>query len=148
MANDEYLLDTNVLVYATLADDPRHVTACALLRGQTAGQRAAAFVSVQNLAEMWPALTGPRTVPPDSPEVAERKIAAIASLPHVTVLPVDRETVRIATRLARELGVTRQRYFDIQIAAVMLQHGIRRLYTENARDFQGIDGVEAINPFA
>jgi predicted nucleic acid-binding protein len=147
MPSAEYLLDTNVLVYATLADDPRHDIARALLFGDPAGPRPAVCVSVQNLAEMWPTLTGPRTTPPDPPEVAEAKILSIAGLPHVTLLGVDRETVRLALRLARELRVTRQRYFEVQIAAVMLQNGVRHLYSENASDFRGIDGIEATNPF-
>jgi predicted nucleic acid-binding protein len=147
MPSAEYLLDTNVLVYATLAADPRHERALTLLMGSDRAPRPAVLVSVQNLAEMWPALTGPRTDPPDAPETAAAKVESIASLAHVTVLPVDRETLRLALRLAAARGITRQRYFDLQIAAVMLQNGIRRLYTENTTEFRGIDGIEAINPF-
>lgn len=147
MPSARYLLDTNVLVYATLAGDPRRERAQALLKGPGPTLRPTVFVSVQNLAEMWPTLTGPRTDPPDSPEMAAAKIESIAALPHVTVLPVDRETLRIAARLAAEHGVTRQHYYDIQIAAVMLQNRIRCLYTENTSDFRAIDGIEAINPF-
>ena len=147
MPSASYLLDTNVLVYATLAADPRHARAKALLLGAGATPRPSVFVSAQNLAEMWPTLTGPRTDPPDAPGIAAAKIESVASLPHVTVLSVDRDTVRIALRLAAGRAVTRQRYFDVQVAAVMLQNGVRRLYTENLADFRDIDGIEAVNPF-
>ena len=148
MPVDSALLDTNVLIYATLDADPRHATALDLVmgRGEAAGSRL--FVSAQNLAEMWPNLTGPKLRPPDPPETARAKIESIARLPHLTVLPVDWETVALATRLCVELSVTRQRYFDMQIAAVMRQHGIRRIFTENAADFAGIAEIEVVNPFA
>jgi predicted nucleic acid-binding protein len=147
MASDDYLLDTNVLIYATLQGDPRHKEAARLLAA--AGLRGhTVYVSAQNLAEMWGALTGPRTVPPDPPSVAEAKIASIAALPHVVVLPVDKQTVRRAAEIARRHGLVRQRYYDAQIAAVMLQHGIRRIFTENVKDFAGLDCVDAVNPFA
>ena len=64
------------------------------------------------------------------------------------MLPVDWDTVRHATQLCEERNVRRQDYFDMQLVAVMRQHRIRRIYTENAADFKGLDGIEAVNPFA
>jgi len=148
MATGRALLDTNVLIYATLEGDPRHVVARDLIMGRGRGADCELFISAQNLAEMWPNLTGPKTTPPDPPDLARRKIEAIAELPHLTVLPIDRETVGLTLRLAAALGVTRQRYYDIQIVGTMQQYGIGRVFTENADDFAGIDGIEPVNPFA
>jgi predicted nucleic acid-binding protein len=54
------LVDTNILIYATLAADPRHQRAQELLAlRHRAGVEL--FVSVQNLAEMYPNLTGSKT---------------------------------------------------------------------------------------
>jgi predicted nucleic acid-binding protein len=29
----------------------------------------------------------------------------------------------------------------------MLDNGVRTIYTENIRDFAGLEGIEAVNPF-
>ncbi|HXV81131.1 MAG TPA: hypothetical protein VEG60_14735 [Candidatus Binatia bacterium] len=39
------------------------------------------------------------------------------------------------------------RIFDIFLAATMLDNGVQRIYSENINDFQGIAGIDAINPF-
>jgi predicted nucleic acid-binding protein len=85
-----FLIDTNVLIYATLEQDPRHVQALeVIMRGQE--EFCAAFVAAQNLAEMYPNLTGPKTQPPDPPEVARRKIMSVGRLHFLEVLPVTYE---------------------------------------------------------
>lgn len=148
MASVRALLDTNVLIYATLEHDPRHGRARELVLGGDAAAGSELFISTQNLAEMWPTLTGPRTDPPDPPAVARAKIDAIAALPHLTVLPIDRETISLALCLAADRNVTRQDYYDMQIAGTMRQYGLTRIFTENVTDFGGLEGIEPINPFA
>ena len=66
------LIDTNVLIYATLEDDPRF---------------------------------------------ARAKIQAIASLPTPQVLPLTGDVQSIALELFKKNGITRQRYYDAQLAA-------------------------------
>lgn len=141
------LLDTNVLIYATLAGDPRHAKA-----GETLAQRhrrdVELFISVQNLAEMYPNLTGPKNQPPDSPELARDKIRSLAGLRGLTVLPLTVETAQLALDLCVEDGGTRQAYFDRQLAALMIRENIPLILTENVSDFTGIKGVTPINPFS
>lgn len=63
------LLDTNVLLYATLTADSRHPKAQEMLAlRQRPGTEL--FISVQNLAEMYPNLAGPQNLPPDTPDLA------------------------------------------------------------------------------
>ncbi|MEX1118930.1 MAG: PIN domain-containing protein [Terrimicrobiaceae bacterium] len=141
------LLDTNILIYATLVSDPRHPKATALLAART-GLGNEYFVSAQNLAEMYPNLTGPKTNPPDSPAMAKAKISSLAALDRLTVLPITRSVVERALELCAAAKVTRQRYFDFQIAALMQLEGIPTIATENDKDFVGIPGIVAVNPFA
>ena len=68
------LIDTNVLVYATLRDDPRYQQS----REQLVAGEGERYVSVQNLAEMYPNLTGPKMQKPDPPEVARAKIQSVS----------------------------------------------------------------------
>lgn len=140
------LVDSNVLIYATLRGDVRHQKALEILDLR---QRVEVemCVSVQNLAEMYPNLTGPRNNPPDSPEVARAKIDSIASLDRLTVFPLTLSITRRALQLCTAHSICRQRYFDMQLAATMLEEGIGTLFTENVKDFERIKGIRAINPF-
>lgn len=141
------LVDTNALLYATLAGDSRHERAWEVLAKRHRPE-VSMFLSVQNLAEMYPNLTGPKNQPPDSPDLARRKILSLARLRGPTALPLTPETTLMALDLCVAAGITRQAYFDRQLAALMLREGIPVILTENAPDWHGIDGITAINPFA
>lgn len=106
-----------------------------------------AVILVQNLAEMYPNLTGPKRKPPDSPELARRKIESIARLRFVEVLPVTEKVLLTALDLCERHGTTRQNYFDMQIAAAMQVFDIGTLLTENTADFPKIEGLRIISPF-
>jgi len=144
------LIDTNVLIYATLADDPRYARSREIVLGpdEAWGKR---FVATENLAEMYPNLTGPKMSHPDSPDEAAEKVRAFARLPHLTVLPVTQSVVLRALTLCGEHSVRRQHYFDAQIVAVMLEHGLVRIYTENVDDFKALTAgtrIEVVKAFA
>lgn len=141
------LVDTNVLIYATLAADPRHERAREVLAMRHRPE-VVMFISVQNLAEMYPNLTGPKNQPPDSPELARQKITSLAKLRGLTVLPLTPETTFLALDLCVTAGVTRQAYFDRQLAALMIRENIPVILTENVSDFTGVEGITPINPFA
>ncbi len=106
------------------------------------------FISVQNLAEMYPNITGPQNQPPDSPTIAGDKILSISRLRGLTVLPLMLEGIHHALDLCVEGGVTRQSYFDRQLAALMLREKIPFIITENVKDFMSIEGVTPIIPFS
>jgi predicted nucleic acid-binding protein len=97
---------------------------------------------------MYPNLTGPSMEPPDEPAVARAKILSIASLPTLQVLPLTGDVQAIALELCEQHGINRQRYFDAQLVATMIAHGIGTLLTENARDFREIAEIRAIDPFS
>ncbi len=146
MANDSSLIDTNVLIYATLEDDPRHPAARAALleHNDNLGQM---YVSVQCLGEMYPNLTGPKMTVPDSPALARAKIESIAALPRLSVLPLTADIQRSALELCEKHGVRRQRSLDMQLVATMIHYDISVLITENEKDFSGISEVRVSNPF-
>jgi predicted nucleic acid-binding protein len=105
------------------------------------------FISVQNLAEMYPNLTGPKNKPPDSPELAREKIQSPARLRGLITLPLTVETTHLALDLCVEGGVTRQDYFDRQLVALMIRENIPVILTENTADFTGIDHITPTYPF-
>ncbi len=140
------LVDTNVLIYATLTGDPRHDRSQQILALRLRSD-VEMFISVQNLAEMYPNLTGPKNQPPDSPEVAREKIRSLSRLRGLTVLPLTLECIHHALDLCVEGAVTRQNYFDRQLAALMVREAIPVIVTENVKDFTGINDITALNPF-
>jgi predicted nucleic acid-binding protein len=97
---------------------------------------------------MYPNLTGPKMETPDEPAVAQAKIQSIASLPNLTVLPLTGDVQSIARELCVKYMIIRQRYYDAQLVATMMVHGIHTLLTENDRDFKAITEIQAENPFA
>ena len=141
------LVDTNVLIYATLTADPRHERAKAVLALRHRSE-VELFISVQNLAEMYPNLTGPKNQPPDSPALARDKIRALSRLRGLTVLPITVETVQSALELCVEGGVTRQAYFDRQLVALMIARDIPVIFTENTKNFANMASITPLNPFA
>jgi len=141
------LVDTHVLIYATLAADPRHQRAREVLALRHRPE-VELFVSVQNLAEMYPDLTGPKNQPPDSPSLAREKIRSLSRLRGLTVLPLTPEVVHDALDLCVAGEVTRQAYFDRQLAALMIRESIPVILTENAEYFSRIEGITALDPFS
>lgn len=142
-----FLVDSNVLIYSTLRNDSRYAKACEVLEARRLPGREM-FISSQNLAEMYPNLTGPKTTPPDLPALARAKISSIAGLDRCTVLPVTRSVVEKTLELCELHQVIRQRYFDLQLVALMQLEGIPTIVTENEKDFATIPGLTIINPFA
>ena len=114
-------------------------------RGRARGCEA--FISVQNLSERYPNLTGPKTNPPDTPAVAGEKIASVGRLHFLKVLPVTYEVVARALELCARYGVRRQDYFDMQLAATALLSDVPTVVTENARDFAFVEELDVVNPF-
>lgn len=144
--NGRFLVDTNVLIYTTLSMDPRYEKAHTVLELRK-NKNNKLFVSAQNLAEIYPNLTGRKTKPSDLPAVARKKIITLASLDRLTVLPVTVAVVEKALELCQKYEVTKQKFFDMQLVALMVLESIPVIITENIRDFNGIKEIKAINPF-
>ncbi len=141
------LIDTSVLIYATLEGDHRYGASQKLLLDDRDGDLER-FISVQNLAEMYPNLTGPKMSVPDSPALARRKIETIASLSTIHVLPLTVDIQRIALELCEKYNIRQQKYFDIQLVATMVAFGISTLLTENISDFTEFEELQIVNPFS
>lgn len=137
-------IDTNILIYSTLENDVRFKSAHELLLSASGYEL---YISVQNLAEMYPNLTGPKMEIPDTPKIAHAKIKSIADLPNLHVLPLTRDVQNVALELCEKYGICKQHYYDAQIAATMIANGITTLVTENINDFKEIEEIHAVNPF-
>ena len=139
-------LDVNVLVYASLIDSPEYERANGLLQRLVAGP--------ELLYLFWPVLLGYMRIATNpailsaagTPAEIADNIGQMLARPHVRApgeAPGFWEIFRgTAGDHTRGDLVT-----DAHIAALMRQHGVRRIYTRD-RDFRRFDGIEPVDPFA
>jgi predicted nucleic acid-binding protein len=141
------LLDTNILVHATGAQSRRHAKAKEL-RDQAAAGQFEACIAAQILIEFYAVVTDPRRFQPAlTPGQAQRELRTYLSSPLKLILPKETTVTRMLNLLGSR-SVKAGRVFDIFLAATMLDNGVQSIYTENVSDFQGITGIDAINPFS
>jgi len=126
-------LDTNVVVYATLSDDPRRPTAERLLE-------AGGIVSVQVLNEFSAVASGEL-------KRAWPKIRATLALVRSRVervRPLTEATHERAVALAADHGLS---FYDALIVAAAQEAGCDTLYTEDMQDGRVFGALTLVNPF-
>jgi predicted nucleic acid-binding protein len=132
-------VDTNVLVYALAADDPRRApVAQRLIRDLMV--RREFRTSTQVLQELFVTLTH-KIKKPIASSQALRYLDRIAVWP-VTVL--DYRMIREAVELSSGRSIS---FWDALVVVAAARSGATRLYTEDLQDGQLILGVEVVNPF-
>ena len=140
------LLDTNILVHAAGAKSPQHARA-KNLRDRAAAGEIEACIAAQVLVEFYAVVTDPhRFQPPLTPAQVQRDLKSYLSSHLWLILPKETTTSRMLDLLGSR-SVRGGNIFDLFLAATMLDNGVRTICTENVRDFEGLDGIEVINPF-
>jgi toxin-antitoxin system PIN domain toxin len=84
---------------------------------------------------------------PLSPDEALGNISALISLPHVRSVAELDGFFDVYKHVSGEIPVRGNLVPDAHLAAILLQHGIRTLYT-NDRDFQKFRSLDVRDPFA
>jgi toxin-antitoxin system PIN domain toxin len=142
-----YALDANVLLYASDRHSRFHQRATEFLGGCAA--RAEVFYLT------WPTImaylriaTHPAVFQaPLSPEDAARNVGALLGLRHVRVLGEEEGFWASYRQAIRGLPVRGNLVPDAHVAALLLQHGVRTLYTSDA-DFRRFTFLTIRDPFA
>ena len=134
------LVDTNVLVYSASPSALQHEASRALLESEIQ-----LCITPQVLAEFYAVVTNPRRVTvPFSATEARAFIEELIS--RLEILPLMPMVVRRWTDLAERYGVTGARVFDLQLAATMIENGVKRIYTYNRADFEIVADLEVLTP--
>jgi toxin-antitoxin system PIN domain toxin len=142
-----YALDVNVLLFASDRSNARHAAARQFLEVCAAGP--------EILCLTWPTLMGylriathPRIFaePLGSGEALDN-VAALVGLPHVRVVTERDGFLDAYRRVAGDTPVRGNLVPDAHLAAILLQNGVRTLYT-NDRDFRRFDSLDVRDPFA
>jgi toxin-antitoxin system PIN domain toxin len=142
-----YSVDVNVLLYASDRSSDRHDAARRFL------QSCASTPEVFCLS--WPTLmsylriaTHPRIFSaPLSPGEALGNVTALLSLPHVRAVSEREGFLEAYTHVVGDVAVRGNLVPDGHIAAILFQHGVRTLYT-NDHDFRKFESLDVKNPFA
>ena len=143
-------LDTNVLVYAANEDAPQHDVCRALIEGIDSDGRQG---DLEPLCLTWSVVyeflrvITHRSVldHPFSIDHAWATVASLLDLPHVQILGPGPQHADHAMRMLAAPGVNGNLVFDAHVAAVLAEHGVRRVYTFD-QDFHRFPGVEVVNP--
>jgi toxin-antitoxin system PIN domain toxin len=142
-----YSLDVNVLLYASDRSSERHAEARRFLDACAAGP--------EILCLAWPTLmsylrisTHPRIfAAPLAPDEALGNVSALLALPHVRPVSELDGFIEAYKHVAGETPVRGNLVPDAHIAAILFQHGVRTLYS-NDRDFRKFGSVDLRDPFA
>lgn len=126
-------LDTNVLVYAALSDDPRRPTAERLLTG-------GGTISVQVLNEFVNVARGKLSW--SWPDI--ETMLALVSGQSRRVLDLSVATHEAAVALARDHRLS---FYDALIVASALEAGCDTLFTEDMQHGRKFGGLVIVNPF-
>ena len=142
-----YSIDVNVLLYASDRSSDRHVHARRFVASCAAGPEV--------LCLTWPTLmsylriaTHPRIFSaPLTPDEALGNILALIELPHVRAVSELDGFLDAYKHVTGEMPVRGNLVPDAHVAAILFQHGVRMLYT-NDRDFRTFQSLEVRDPFS
>ena len=84
---------------------------------------------------------------PLTPSEAESNVGLLVSLHHVRVLSEEDGFWDVYHAVSRDLPSRGNIVPDIHLAAILRQHGVRRLYTRD-RDFRKFDFLDVRDPLA
>lgn len=133
-------LDTNVLVYAYDASEPKRMVVAQRLL-EAALRTDDACISAQVLGEFFVTVT--RKI--RAPLTAKAANEIVALLGKLTVVTIDLHLVRQAIRIQGEHGLS---YWDALILAAAARGGCEEVLTEDLNPGQAILGMRIRNPFS
>ena len=143
-AADRLLVDTNVLVYASLRSSPLHGYAIQALDTELQAE-AELWVSRQVLREYLAVLTRPGTTTLVSPRAtAVADVTAFVKMFHIADDTSDVTTKLLA--LVQSVPMGGKQIHDANLVATMQAYGIPRLLTHNIVDFTRFGAAITVVP--
>lgn len=136
------LIDSNILVYAINNSSPKNRTAQSFLQSNIE----VLALAHQNILESLRVLTHNKFPHPMPAEEAERAISDVARV--CRIITPDRLTYQILLDLLKKYKLAGDKIFDAYLAATAVANGINTIATDNTKDFDIIEEVSTLNPFA
>ncbi len=140
-----YLLDTNILIRASNANDPNQAlaiqaVACLLRQGNDC------VITPQILVEFWVVATRPVEVNGLGWSVDQCQQEVRQFLEQFPLLEETPEIFSIWLRLVYRYEISGKKVHDARLAAAMLSKSIQHVLTFNVDDFAGIQEINALHP--
>jgi hypothetical protein len=141
-----YSVDVNVLLYASDTSSPKHRAALRFLE-ERASDPDLLCVAWATLIAFLRISTHPHIFTrPLSPVEALGNIESLLSLPRTRVLSEGEGFLETYREVTAHFPVRGNLVPDAHLAALLRQHGVRRLYTAD-RDFRKFDFLDVADPF-
>ena len=142
-----YSVDVNVLLYASDQDNPRYDKALQFLQNRASDPELFCICWSTLMAYIRISTHPSIFSNPLSPAEALENIENLLKLPRVRVLSEDDEFLAIYRQVSSNFPVRGNLVPDAHLAALLMQHGVRRIYTADA-DFKKFEFLEVSNPFS
>ena len=134
MDAEPLFIDTNVLIYANVANTPQHERALRAIKAAHQAGRAL-WISRQVLREFIAARTRPQTfAQPSTPEVIIERARYLAD--RFQVADDTAAVTRQLIKLMENFKINGKQIHDANIVATMLAYDIPCLLTHNGKDFK------------
>lgn len=142
-----YSIDANILLYASNVEANENARALAFLQDRPNDP--------DLLCLTWPALMAYQRIAthpaifqqPLSPTEAWSNVENLLALPRARILVEDDNFHVTYQQVTHGLNVRGNLVPDAHIATLLRQHGVERIYTNDA-DFRKFDFLEVVNPLA
>jgi len=145
MAEERYLIDSNILIRWVKPEDSRFDLVDKSLRALDLLGVLACYTS-QNLGEFWNVLTRPFDRNGYGLTAKEANIRATDVEATFRLLPDGPAVHQEWRRLLIDYRVCGVQVHDARLVASMHVHGVRRILTFNTKDFARLEDIEAIHP--
>ncbi len=142
-----FSVDVNVLLYASDRSSPHHATAVRFLEERAAGREIfyLAWLTVSSylrIATHWRIFAAPL-----SPGEALDNLRRLVARPNVRPIGEQEGFLDVYAEVTEEVPARGNLVPDAHLAALLFQHGIRTIYT-NDNDFRRFPFLKVENPFA
>lgn len=142
-----FSLDVNVLLYASDSSSPMHAAALAFL-GSVARDDEVCYLPWPTVMGYLRIATHPRIfAAPLSPAEAQGNVDRLLARPQVRCIGETEGFWDVYRNIVRDVPVRGNLVPDAHVAAILRQHGIKRLYTRD-RDFARFAFLDVVEPFA
>lgn len=143
-------IDTNVLVIADNPSHPNHYQARKILE-DILNKQIKGCLSHQILAEYYAVVTsGQKVEQPLSAEEAKERVLYLEKVRSLKKVYPKRSTLKRCVMFCSEKDIRGAKFFDALYAMNLLDNGVRKLITQNMKDFAHFrdKGLEIENPFS
>jgi toxin-antitoxin system PIN domain toxin len=140
-----YSLDANILLYASDASSPHHVSAARFLKDRPKDPDLLCLTWLTLMSYQRIATHPSIFSDPLSPQSAWSNIANLVNLPRVRLVGEDEDFAKSYADTAAKIPIRGNLVPDAHLATILKQHGVKRLYSVDT-DFRKFDFLEVVNP--